>query len=127
MSTLSHVVEVVKTKLDHALDHLEDPQETYEFALSRQKEMLDDVRNRLSEIAAERSQTSGAQTRLRLDDEQHRLTELEAALQDRIAEFEHLLTTFETGHATDTTQVTVDRAVAECERADTELRHCTDW
>ena len=127
MNTLSHVVEAVRHRLDHALDHLEDPHETYALALSRQREMLGDVRDRLAELAAEHGQASGGPARERLDDEQHRLTELEKALEGRISEFEQLIATFEAGHATGSTQVTVERATAERERADAELRHCTDW
>lgn len=127
MNTLSRVVDAVKARLDHALDHLEDPQETYAFALSRQREMLGDVRNRLAELATEHSQATDAQARERLEDEEDRLTGLEKALVGRIAEFERVSATFEVGHVADSTAVTVDRAVAESERADAELRHCTDW
>ncbi|MEY9935060.1 phosphoketolase [Catenulispora sp. GP43] len=55
------------------LDHLEGPQEAYAYAWNRHQEMLSDVRQRLTEIEAEREQASSDQAREQLADEYFRL------------------------------------------------------
>src|SRR6184192_3484269 len=88
MNSLSHVVDAVRSRFGHVLDHLEDPQGTYAHARTRQLEMLGDVRQRLAEIEAEYRRAGSDQERERLSDERYRLRELEERLLERIGEFE---------------------------------------
>lgn len=127
MSSLSQVVDVVRARFGHVLDHLEDPQETYAYAQARQREMLSDVRQRLVEIEAEHEQAGSDQARERLADEQHRLRELEQRLLDRIAEFGLVAEAVAAQRGTHSTQADIDRAVVESERLQDEIRHRPDW